>query len=181
MSLHDKIIELLPEIDDIEDTILRERVIATWLAAARRGEWKLEQLEDIPYSVDEKHPLNLFDHVRAVSRTAVSVANSLEEIHEGALPIDHQRLIAASLLIGAGKLLEFCRDDKGCMVPCRTGRLLHHPISGAVIAAQLGLPEDILHILIEDNPGDSSRFKTVECIIIQHADRITTEVFNALS
>ena len=181
MGLQQRIIELLPEIDDVEDNALRERVIAAWMAAVKRGGWSEEELEAIPFTLlIEGVSVGLFAHVRAVTQTAVAIARVLEDTYGDSIELNRDRLIAAGLLHDVGKLLEYERDAEGNIRKGRSGKLLRHPISGAVLAGELGIPEEILHVIAgHSKEGDFSP-RTVEGVIIHHADFVNFESFKAL-
>ena len=181
MGLQQRITELLPEIDDVQDNALRERVVAAWMAAAKHGGWTEEDLEEIPLTLlIEGVSVSLFTHIRAVTRTAVAIADILEDTYGDLLDINRDHLIMAGLLHDVGKLLEYERTAEGKIQKSRSGRLLRHPISGAVLAGELGVPEEVLHIIAgHSKEGDFSP-RTVEGVIIHHADFVHFESFKAL-
>jgi hypothetical protein len=75
-----------------------------------------------------------------------------------------------------GKLFEYTRD-KDVFVKSREGELLRHPVSGAAFAYKYGLPQEILHIIAaHSKEGDGSR-RTIEAVIVNHADFVNFDVF----
>ncbi len=181
MGLQGKIIELLPEIDDIEDNTLRERVIAAWMAAAKHGGWTKDDLEDIPFTLlIEEVSVGLFTHVRAVTQTALAIARVIEETYGDSVAIDRDCLIAGGLLHDVGKLLEYERSAEGKIQKSRSGKLLRHPISGAVLAGELGVPEEILHVIAGHSKEGDFGPRTIEGVILHHADFVNFESFKAL-
>lgn len=180
MGLQQRILELLPEIDDIEDTVLRERVLATWMAASRRGGWTEATLGDVPFSLSgTSGNINLVTHTRALARMCNSIAENLEDIYGSQVDIDRQILTAAALLHDVGKLQEYELSSKGEVVRSRTGNLLHHRILGAVLAAEVGAPEEIIHIIASHSGDGSTVPRTIESTIVMHADAINLESFGA--
>lgn len=181
MGLQNRIVELLPEIDDIQDNALRERVVAAWMAAAKYGGWSEEQLEQIPFTLlIEEVTVGLFTHIRAVTQTAIAIARALEEAYGDLLEINRDQLIAGGLLHDVGKLLEYERTAEGKIQKSRSGQLLRHPISGAVLAGELGVPDEVLHIIAgHSKEGDFSP-RTIEGVILHHADFANFESFKTL-
>ena len=91
--------------------------------------------------------------------------------------IDMDRLIAGGLLHDVGKLREIERQSDGSHVRSRNGRLERHPISGAVLAAEAGLPEEIINIIACHAREGEGRPQVVETVLIHQADFAT---FNPL-
>jgi len=180
MGLHEKIVELLPEIDDIEDNTLRERVIATWIAATRRGGWNESDLESIPIalSAEGQLPCDLVTYTRAVTRTGMAIAKALDESFGEGIEVDSQLVIAASLLHAVGRLLGWEHDEQGKIVQSRGGKLLRYPVSGVVLAGELGVPDEILHIIAGHAEEGDLVPRTLEGLIVHHAERVNFERFH---
>lgn len=180
MGLQTRIVELLPEIDDIDDNTLRERVIATWMAAVKRGEWSEEELEGIPFSlVIDASVLNLFTFTRAVTRTCLAIAGVFDEIYGESVRINLNTLLVAGLLHDVGKLLEYGRNSTGNIVKSHSGRLLRHPVSGAILAAELGISDEIIHIIAGHGDEGSQTPRTIEGVILHHAAFLNLQSFEA--
>ena len=59
----------------------------------------------------------------------------------------------------------------------RAGRLLRHTFSGVAIADRFDLPSDIQHIIAyHSKEGDLGK-RTIESIIVHHADFVSFEPF----
>jgi hypothetical protein len=73
-----------------------------------------------------------------------------------------------------GKLFEYEKEN-GIFKKSAAGQLLRHPISGAAFGYKFGLPQEVLHIIAcHSKEGDGAR-KTVEAIIVNHADFVNFE------
>jgi poly(A) polymerase len=82
------------------------------------------------------------------------------------------------LLHDVGKLFEY-KKERGAFVKSREGELLRHPISGAAFAFQYGFPQEIIHIIAaHSKEGDGTR-RTIEAIIVNHADFVNFDVLKA--
>jgi putative nucleotidyltransferase with HDIG domain len=171
----ENVCRLLPEIDLIKQDALRDQVAATWQDAIELGGWKIEELETIPFTLlipDCK--FNLVHHTRAVTKTAMGIAKTLKDNYGDAVAIDMDILVAGSLLHDVGKLLEYAAQG-GSVVKSEAGSLLRHPFSGQALAYKHGLPYPVLHMIAyHSKEGDLGK-RTVEAIIIHHADFVNFE------
>ncbi len=162
--------ELLSKISDSD---LREKVVEVWLIAAERGGWNdIEKMKKIPFSLlTDTKGINLFEHTIAVTKGALGLARAQEETYSS-LPykIDFDRLIAGGLLHDVGKLLEVEPDGKRGHIKSHSGRCARHPISGAAIAYEVGLPMEIVNIIACHSKEGEGRPQVVETGFIHQAD-----------
>jgi putative nucleotidyltransferase with HDIG domain len=120
--------------------------------------------------------VNIIEHTRAVTTTSLRIGEILNEGYKGKVQVDRDVLLAGAILHDVGKLFEYTRD-KDVFVKSREGELLRHPVSGAAFAFQYGLPQEILHIIAaHSKEGDGSR-RTIEAVIVNHADFVNFDVF----
>ncbi len=77
-----------------------------------------------------------------------------------------------------GKLLEISFQE-GKFVKSRSGELVRHPFSGAALAARFDLPLEIIHIIAAHSKEGDSWGRTIEGIIIHHADFVNFDVLKA--
>jgi putative nucleotidyltransferase with HDIG domain len=175
--MEEKISELLPELAEIEDGALRDKVVAAYEAALERGGWQPEDMARMPFTLLlEPCPATYLEHTRVVTRCAVAVAAAMAETYGSRLNIDRDHLLAAALLHDVGKLLEY-REEGGGFVTSELGRMLRHPFSGAALCYEFGLPAAVVHVVATHaREGDGSR-ATPEAIIIHHADFMNFEPF----
>jgi putative nucleotidyltransferase with HDIG domain len=98
----------------------------------------------------------------------------LLEEYKDRIAINKDQLLSGALLHDVGKLFEYKKED-GKFVKSDEGKLLRHPISGAVFAAKFDIPQKVLHIIAaHSKEGDGAR-TTVEAIIVNHADFVNFE------
>ncbi|HEC94643.1 MAG TPA: hypothetical protein ENI45_01595, partial [Thermoplasmatales archaeon] len=69
--------KIFPELEWINDTSLREKVIKVWFTAAERGGWK--SLDDVPFTLLFEDSGLLTAHTRRVTRLAKNVMEAREE------------------------------------------------------------------------------------------------------
>ncbi len=167
---------LLPEIHLISDAGLREKTTVVWLDAMEQSRWTIEDLPVMPFTLlIPRTEVSLIQHTRAVTLTAIRIADVLIKEYGKRVAIDRDILLAGAILHDVGKLFEYERT-KGKFVKSRSGELLRHPISGAAFAARHGLPQEVLHIIAaHSKEGDGAR-RTIEAIIVNHADFVNFDV-----
>ena len=63
--MRDEILGLLPELNEIRDVELRDKVIAVWTESITKGGWKPEELLEIPFTLlAGKIDMFFIEHVR---------------------------------------------------------------------------------------------------------------------
>jgi len=164
------------QLNNIQNRALRKKVIKTWVAACRRGGWKsVKELKKIPFSLMTKtYGINLIEHTIAVTEGAVALGKAQTEAYKK-LPynIHFDRLYAGGLLHDVGKLLEFEPDGTGGYRKSRSGKYARHPVSGAVLASEQNISEDIINtIACHSNEGEGHP-KLIETVLIHQADFAT--------
>jgi putative nucleotidyltransferase with HDIG domain len=171
-----KLETLLPEIHQIGDPGLRELTARVWVEAMKRGGWKIADLGEMPFTLlIPDAAVSLIQHTRAVTLTALKIAEVLLKEYGEKVPINRDHLLAGAILHDVGKLFEYKRE-KGKFVKSREGELMRHPVSGAAFAFQHGLPQEVLHIIAaHSKEGDGAR-RTVEAVIVNHADFVNFDV-----
>jgi putative nucleotidyltransferase with HDIG domain len=167
---------LEPWLGRIRDAELREGVLDTWETAIRRSAFKsLAQLKKMPFTLlTDCKGINFIEHTLAVTAGAVGLAQA-QSAHYAKLPVpvDMDRLIAGALLHDVGKILEIEPDGKGSYRKSRSGLCLRHPLSGMALAAEAGLPEEILNCIGCHAKEGEGAPKTLETILIHQADFAT--------
>jgi len=170
------ILKILPEIRKIKNKELREKVISTWEEGIRLGGWRIEDLKKIPFSLLlPNSKINIVEHTRAVTNTALRVAEAVSRAYGKLVKIDKDVLVAGGILHDVGKLLEYTRRG-GKTTKSPKGKFLRHPFSGSALAYKCGVPEEVVHLIaVHSHEGDQG-YRSVEAIIINHADFINFEV-----
>ena len=131
--------DAFPELEQIDDEDLRDRVVEAWVLGLERGGWR--RIEDIPYAWNI-HDVTNVDHVRGVARIALETAREQREFH-GADP-DVDVIVAACLLHDVGKCYEYPHfvDDEllADPDPRYVSEEIPHSISGYALAHEVGCP-----------------------------------------
>jgi putative nucleotidyltransferase with HDIG domain len=174
-SMKPKINQLFPELEQIKDEGLRTRVASTWLEAIEKGEWGIDELESVPFTLlIPDCRIDLVTHTRAVAQTALNVARVLLDSYKQKVKIDFDLLLAGAILHDVGKILEYGKEQ-GKAVKSKTGKLLRHPFSGAALAYKHGLPEEVIHMIATHAKEGDGGYRSTEAMIIHYADFINFE------
>lgn len=165
------VIQILPELTWISDQALREKCVLALAEAFRQGGWDREKLGQLPVSIDKvkKKERNLLvDHIRAVTRIAAAMYDGLEEIYHTGRGL-RDTVLAGALLHDLGKMLEYTLEE-GKPAYSRQAKLMRHPLSGSILAAKCGLPDEVVHIIANHSFEGEKAKKTLASQIVNAAD-----------
>lgn len=179
------ITQLFPNLADIRDPALRDRVAAVWNEALTAGcggkGWTFDQLRAIPFTLlAGKIDLRFIEHLNSCCKQCIAIAGVLKEVFGDRIPVNLDHLIAGSLLADVGKLLEFDKDARGQVVKGRYGDLLRHPFSGVALCYKHGLPPEVMHIVATHSHEGDKTDRTIESWIFHHADFIDFDIAKVL-
>lgn len=169
--MRERLLELIPEFDLIQNAELREKTLKTWEAAMEEGGWTPDDLAHMPFTLlINPCPASYVDHVRAVTLSAIRAAEVFAQIYGDRVPVNMDLLVSGGLLHDIGKLLEYENRDDGMTVQTHAGKLLRHPFTGMELAARFGLPAEVQHI-IAAHAGEGDKVnRTTEATLVNHAD-----------
>ncbi len=177
--MKDKVLKIWPEIDWIQDVELRNKTLDAWVWAIENSVLSAGDLEVIPFSLLIKDvKVSFMNHKRTCVQLAVDIAKRMQENFGDAMKIDMDTLISGAILIDIGKLLEYEMKD-GKLGTSSMGKIVRHPFSGASIAFKFGLPAEVQHIIATHSKEGDLGMRTVESIIVHHADFVSFEPFKA--
>jgi putative nucleotidyltransferase with HDIG domain len=164
------------ELARIGDAALRRKVVRTFVLACQRGRWEsVGDLKKMPFTLlTETHGVNFIEHTIAVTVGAAALGRAQTEAYAVTpYAIDFDRLYAGGLLHDVGKLLEIEPDGKGGFRKSLAGKHARHPISGAIVATECGLPGEIVNIIVCHAKEGEGRPQVVEAVLIHQADFAT--------
>jgi len=168
------------QLDGIQDADLRRQTVETWVKGCELGGWtSVEELREIPFTLlTDTHGVSFVDHTIAVTDGAVALGRAQTEGYVK-LPytIHFDRLYAGGLLHDVGKLMEIEKDGKGGYRKSLAGKYARHPISGAIIASECGISDDVLNMIICHAKEGDGRPQVLEAVLVHQADFAT---FNPL-
>jgi putative nucleotidyltransferase with HDIG domain len=166
----------LPELAEIRDADLRDKVVEAWALALAESEFA--RIEEIPPTGVPGSPAMLrgtqADHMRGVARMAIALADGLEQVI-GPLGVDRDELIAAALCHDVGKPFEFSPRnlERWHANPAAVGNpSIRHPAYGVHLALLAGLPEAVVHVVGAHSMLAEGSFvvPSLANVIVQYAD-----------
>jgi len=176
-----EIATLLPEINEIADTDLRDKVAAVWSEAIRTGcggtGWTFDELRAVKFTLLAGDiDLTFIDHIRSCAKQCIAIANVLNEIFGDKIPIDRDTLVAGSLLADVGKPLEYDKDAAGNVIKGHYGEMLRHPFSGVGMCYKHELPAEVMHMIATHSHEGDKVQRSIESIIFHHADFVDFDI-----
>jgi putative nucleotidyltransferase with HDIG domain len=112
------------------------------------------------------------------TRTVTAIALASADILVKTLPMNHDYLLAGALLHDVGKLIEFEPSGEETAVS-RGGRRLNHRFWGGALCQEVGLPREIVHIVYAHSEEGKLLKRSVEAVIVSHADFTHFETLKA--
>jgi putative nucleotidyltransferase with HDIG domain len=155
----------------IKDNKLREKVVDVWQKVAEKGKW--ESINDAPFTLLIEDSGRLTDHTKRITNLAKAVYEKRKE------DINLDFLIAGALLHDVGKLLEYVKKN-GKYVKGEYGKKFRHPVSGALLAKELGLPDEVVLIIYAHSHEGDNLKRSPEAVIVNHCDFIDFEIKKSL-
>jgi putative nucleotidyltransferase with HDIG domain len=159
----EEVLRVLPEIELIKDSDLKEKTIAIWQKAVTDGQW--ERIENIPfYPKIPAKKVNLVMHVRAVTYSSLKAAENMKITYGYEINLDF--VTAGAILHDVCKALEFSPQGGESSI----GNLTTHGASGVHLCMQMGMPVEITHIVASHTKRMGLHPKTIEGIIVHYSD-----------
>ncbi len=164
----------------IKNEEIKRKVVDTWLLGCKKGGWQsMNELKQMPFTLlTDCKGINFLEHTLAVTEGALQLAKAQEKQYS-VMPynIDYDILVAGGLLHDVGKLLEISKNNGEGFTKSHSGKCMRHPISGAILAAQVNLPEEIVNVIACHAKEGEGRPQVLETVFVHQADFAT---FNPL-
>lgn len=167
---------ILPELEWIENPVLREACTNTWIKTAEAANHTEESLLQVLFADTglKGCPVTLIEHTRLVTKTAVALAKQFNEAYAPRVKADMDITAAGALLHDVGKAYESFAADPDGKLASETA-YVRHPFLGAVFARDCGCPWQVPYIINNHSfEGDDSR-SFPEMFIIRKADTMHFE------
>lgn len=176
-----QIAELFPNIMDISDAGLRDKVAMVWDEAITTGcggrGWTFDELRAVKFTLLAGDiDLMFIEHLNSCVRQCIAIADVLESAFSGKISINRDVLIAGSLLADVGKPLEYDKDASGEVIKGHYGEMLRHPFSGVGMCYKHGLPPEVMHIIATHSHEGDKVQRSIESIIFHHADFVDFDI-----
>ncbi|MHA1217379.1 MAG: HD domain-containing protein [Candidatus Heimdallarchaeaceae archaeon] len=164
---------LFPEIKEIKNIDLLNKVAKSLEKAIQRGGWSTQDLHKIPFTLlipglvneDLTVKISIIDHIRAVTQMCLATYERYEMLGLGD-KLNRDELIAGGLLHDVGKFIEYEKDETGHIIQTAEGKYLRHPAMGLELVYEYDLPLIVRQaIVFHSKEGDKiPRLKEVEII-----------------
>lgn len=162
-----------PEIKEIANPELREKVARVWLTAWEQS--RFDKLDEAVFT-PEGAAHSLVDHTRLVARLCKELAAMLKKID--GVHVDYDLLLAGALLIDTGKMIEF-EPIPGGYRRTALEEQFPHPFLSGKLAEEAGLPLEVIHIVLTHSPKALNLPKSLEGKIVKYADIAAADVVRA--
>jgi len=159
------------ELQLIKNNDLKEKIVRVWEIAAEKGKWK--SLKHVPFTLIFENSGLLVDHTKRITNLVWNVGKIREE------NLNKDYLVAGALLHDVGKLIEYEFKD-GKVVKSEPGSKMRHPVSGAKLAQECNLPDEVVLIIAAHSHEGDNMNRTAEAIIVHHCDFIDFEIKKTL-
>lgn len=179
------IAQLFPDLMQISDSSLRDKVAAVWNEAITTGcggkGWTFDELRAVKFTLLAGDiEMTFIDHLNSCCRQCIAIAKVLRDSFKSngreLVPINLDHLIAGSLLADCGKPLEYDKDASGKVVQGNFGALLRHPFSGVAMCYKHGIPAEVMHIVATHSHEGDKVQRSIESIIFHHADFVDFDI-----
>lgn len=154
---------LFPELSDIRDEDLRDKVNQVWDIALSETSWN--SLSEVPRSpTKEKRPggTTLISHIQDVTILAISIADTAQNNFNIDIDMDH--LIAGAILHDISKLYEYSDE--------RINNWFPHPHYALILFSKANMPLHTQHIVLAHSPLSAVEPQTYEAEIVLKADEL---------
>lgn len=168
-----EIINLFPELNEIKNENLREKVLKSLEKAITLGGWQEEDFKYIPATLlipeliaeNQIAKITLVDHIRAVTQMCISTYETYVSLGLGD-KLNRDELIAGALLHDVGKFTEYEKDQNGKMIQTFEGNRIRHPAMGLELVSEFDLPIVVRQaIVFHSKEGDKiNRLPEVDII-----------------
>ena len=174
--MRDAIAATLPELGEIKDSDLRDKVIAVWEEALTKKGWNIETLKRMPFTLLVADVnISFIEHVRTVCRMCIAMEKELNEMYSDRVSLNHDHLVAGALLADVGKIFEY-EESGDKFVKSEQGKYLRHPFTGVGLSFRHDLPDEVMHIIAVHSKEGEGFQRTAEAIIFHHADFTDFEI-----
>ena len=167
----EKLERIFSAFQEIQDETLRVKSEEAMLAAMEAGGWDEQTIKLCPVTLNwENCDVSWTEHVSDVTSMCLMEFDGLEKYYKRhGVSFSRDLVAAGALLHDIGKLTEFVFRD-GKAVHGDNFELMRHPLSGAVIAAKAGLPDELVHLIaVHSFEGDKS-YQTAESEFVRSID-----------
>jgi putative nucleotidyltransferase with HDIG domain len=183
-GLRRSVVEDLPEIEHVQNPLLRTKAVEAWAFALSHSSFA--RISDIPPAGNPG--MNVLkrgtqaDHLRGVAQLALQITDMFCA-QRPEVRVDRDIVLTGALCHDVGKAYEFdpVNQARWAEDPSATGQpTLRHTVFGTFVCLTVGLPEEIAHIACAHSLEGQHIGVSTECMIVRHADHTYWSVAGAL-
>ncbi len=164
MLTRERLMEVLPELAQVENPQWREACAAIWQEAADASGW--EDILDAPNAPDLPGD-SLVSHTRSVLKGAFALADIVEAGR--GIPVDRDKLRVICLLHDVCKAVELEPGEQGPR-KSRLGQNFPHGFFSGYYCMKYGLPEDITAAVVAHSQFVKNTPSSIEGVLQFYAD-----------
>ncbi|WP_434311437.1 HD domain-containing protein [Hominifimenecus sp. rT4P-3] len=161
----DELVALIPQIEQIEDAALRDKVVKAWELAYQYGNF--ENLKTARFNPFCDY-VTLCQHTRSVTEGSICLAKILQKEYQ--YDIDMDAVISIAALHDISKLLENTPKEDGGIQKTEVGRSYQHGFFSAYYSLQAGLPHKISAAILAHTHQTKTLPTSLEGILVTYAD-----------
>ena len=170
--------DYFPEFNDIQDAELSRNTAAAWKRGMELGGLETrEELDRLPFTLLIDTGANFMQKTQGMVRMAVAAARIFTETYGDLVPINMDYIIAGAILLDVGKLVEIEPDGKGGWRKSGIARVIRHPVFGAMLCWENGIPVEICNMVAFHSSEGEKHPRTPESWILHHVDFIMFDPF----
>lgn len=181
--MREKLLEIFPEINWIKDEKIKEGVINCHEYVMQKSGWTVDDYDQMPFIKSfDGCPVSCLLHNRIVTRMCKMLLEEYNASYQGHgdYKLDHDTVIAGAILHDIGKFLEWQKVEGGPSIKSEQGKLLRHPISGAIVAGMHGLSDEIVHcIFVHSTEGNTAK-RSPEAMVIWKVDEMNFDCIRSV-
>ena len=168
----------LPLINRISDGSLRELVIEVWARL-----WRESPYDDIGEAPNYYSEINgdetLVRHTNAVVKMSQAVAQEFQQAY--GINLNYDTLLAGALLHDVDKLVLYERQGNSVELT-ELGDKVSHGEYGALVAEQVGLPQEVVHIIASHSPIQRKTLPaTIEAVLVAWCDEANFQAYRLMT
>lgn len=170
MTSSEAVRDAFPELAEITDDAVRDRVVEVWRRAVADSDY--DRIEDVPWWPPLATDLSgdapsTVEHVRQVTGVAATLADALDA--QGR-PLDRDLAVAGALVHDVSKPLELDGDTTGPLQD-----LVPHPHYSVHLLADAGFSPEYQHVALAHSPSTSVEPQTLEARVVEYADELAVD------
>ena len=163
---------LFPAFLEIQDETLREQSERAMELAMEQGGWDESTIGSAPVTLNWLGcDVSWIEHVTDVTNMCILEFDQMKKYYaRHGVPFSRDTVVAGALLHDIGKLTEFAPGENGTVTHSGNWELMRHPLSGAIIAAKAGLPDNIVHLIATHSFEGDKSYHTLESEFVRTVD-----------